>query len=138
LNCIRWGRREEKVLEQERVTTLFRALGDPRRLAIFQLLMQGTYCNCEIGEELGLAPNLISHHLKVLREAGLVEAERHPTDARWILYSLSREALAEARDLCGALLDPERIGTRVPASCRTAEGACACGKASVVRAVEAD
>lgn len=126
------------MLDQERITALFRALGDPRRLAIFRLLQQGTYCNCEMVEELSLSPNLISHHLKVLREAGLVEAQRHPTDARWILYSLNREALAEARSLCSTLLDPERIGSRVPASCRTVEGTCACGMFPALSSAEVD
>jgi len=123
--------------DDERLLQVLRALGDPRRLAIYRLLQQGTYCNCELGQALGLAPNLISHHLKVLREAGLVRADRHPTDARWILYSLDRRALAEAKELCGALLDPDRVGTRVPASCLTAEGTCICGEPTQTSAVEA-
>ncbi|NPV07393.1 MAG: winged helix-turn-helix transcriptional regulator [Anaerolineae bacterium] len=126
------------MLDEERIAALFRVLGDPTRLAIFRLLQQGTYCNCEMGEELGLSANLVSHHLKVLREAGLVGAQRHPTDARWILYSLNREALTDARRLCNNLLDPERIGSRVPASCRTAEGACACGMFPALSSAEMD
>lgn len=76
-----------------------RALGDPNRLAMFELLRHGQQCNCNMGDKLGLAPNLVSHHLKVLRQCGLVVTERHPTDARWVLYSLNPdavEALAEA------------------------------------------
>lgn len=111
----------------ERLLVLLKALGDPRRLGIIRLLQQGTYCNCELGQDLGLTPNLISHHLKVLREAGLVNADRHPTDARWILYNLNCAALEEARALCATLFDPALIGERVPASCRTDDGeACRC------------
>ncbi len=115
------------VERDERLLALLKALADPRRLAILRLLQQGTYCNCELGQELGLAPNLISHHLKVLREAGLVNADRHPTDARWVLYNLDGAVLDEARALSATLLDPALIGERVPASCRTSDGnACQC------------
>jgi ArsR family transcriptional regulator, arsenate/arsenite/antimonite-responsive transcriptional repressor len=43
--------------------------------------MEGVHCNCELGEALDMAPNLISHHLSVLRKAGLVEVERDAFDA---------------------------------------------------------
>ena len=48
---------------------------------IFHLLMEGVQCNCELGDGLQMAPNLISHHLRVLREAGLVDVERDIQDA---------------------------------------------------------
>jgi ArsR family transcriptional regulator len=76
------------------------------------MLMEGVHCNCELGEALDLAPNLISHHLSVLRKAGLVEVERDAFDARWIYYSLNRQALAELNTAFGALLDPAHIKPR--------------------------
>ena len=48
-----------------------KVLGEPNRLRILDLLMQGEQCNCELGDKLGMAPNLISHHLSVLHKAGL-------------------------------------------------------------------
>ena len=81
------------------LTEWLRILSEPRRLAILDLLMQGVQCNCELGDKLNMAPNLISHHLGVLREAGLVQAERDPSDARWIYYSINREALDEINAL---------------------------------------
>ena len=57
--------------------------------------MEGVQCNCELGETLHMAPNLISHHLRVLREAGLVDVERDLLDARWVYYSVNRAALDE-------------------------------------------
>jgi ArsR family transcriptional regulator len=92
----------------------FKLLSDPTRLAIFDLLMQGVQCNCEIGEQLGLEMNLISHHLKALREAGLVNVERDALDARWMYYSVNRERLAELNDQLAAFLDPHRIQPRLP------------------------
>lgn len=92
----------------------FKLLGDPTRLAIFDLLMQGVQCNCELGEQLGLEMNLISHHLKALKQAGLVRAERDALDARWMYYSVNTEALAEFNTQLAAFLDPHRIQPRLP------------------------
>ena len=91
-----------------------KALSDPTRLAIFERLMQGVQCNCEIGESLGLPMNLISHHLRVLRQVGLVNSQRDPVDARWIYYSINLDALARLqRELC-AFFDPKRVQARQP------------------------
>lgn len=94
------------------LTEWLRILSEPRRLAILDLLMQGVQCNCELGDKLNMAPNLISHHLGVLREAGLVQAERDPSDARWIYYSINREALNEINALLGSFFNPARIQCR--------------------------
>ena len=67
-----------------------KVLAEPKRLLILHLLMEGVQCNCELGERLEMAPNLISHHLSVLRQAGLVDVERDALDARWIYYSINR------------------------------------------------
>lgn len=91
-----------------------KVLGDPTRLAIFDLLMQGVQCNCEIGDRLKLPMNLISHHFKVLRDAGLVEAERDAMDARWVYYSINKRALAQLHAQLDAFFDPQRIQPRLP------------------------
>jgi ArsR family transcriptional regulator len=54
----------------------FAALGEPARLAILQRLADGTRCQCEMQDDLGMAPNLLSYHMRILREAGLVRGER--------------------------------------------------------------
>jgi ArsR family transcriptional regulator, arsenate/arsenite/antimonite-responsive transcriptional repressor len=96
------------------LVSMLRALSDPSRLAIFELLMQGVQCNCEIGDQLQMPMNLISHHLKVLRAVGLVEAERDRTDARWIYYSIDQAALNQLRERLHIFLDPSRIQSRQP------------------------
>jgi ArsR family transcriptional regulator len=55
----------------------FGALGDPVRLAILRELENGPACGCDLAPELGIAPNLLSYHLQVLRDAGLLERTRH-------------------------------------------------------------
>jgi ArsR family transcriptional regulator, arsenate/arsenite/antimonite-responsive transcriptional repressor len=86
-----------------------KALAEPRRLLIFHLLMEGVQCNCELGDLLDMAPNLISHHLSVLRQAGLVDARRDTTDARWIYYSVNQEALKQLNQAYGSFFDLDRI-----------------------------
>ena len=119
-------------MDSERLVACLRALADPNRLAIFELLCQEQQCNCDMGDKLGLAPNLVSHHLRVLRECGLVVAERHATDARWILYSLNGEAVAGLAERIAALLCVDTLATAEPASCGSrcpamaVEEGCAC------------
>lgn len=96
----------------EEVVTLLKALADANRLRIFDLLMQGDSCNCELTEKLGLPPNLLSHHLRVLREAGLVNSRRDAVDGRWIYYAVCEEAVAHWRAWFSEFLDPARIQAR--------------------------
>ena len=89
-----------------------KVLAEPRRLFIFHLIMEGVQCNCELGEALDMPPNLISHHLRVLRESGLVNSERDPFDARWVYYSVNLAALEALNRAFGAFFDPSRIKPR--------------------------
>lgn len=91
-----------------------KVLAEPKRLLIIHLLMEGVQCNCELGEALQMAPNLISHHLRVLRQAGLVDVERDALDARWLYYSINRPALDELGQAFGAFFDPARMKPRRP------------------------
>jgi ArsR family transcriptional regulator len=96
----------------EETVAVLKALADPNRLRIFDLLMQGDTCNCELNEKLGLPPNLLSHHLRVLREAGLIDSRRDAVDGRWIYYSVNRKAVSRWRVWFGEFFDPARIRER--------------------------
>ena len=98
----------------ERLATFLRLMADPTRRRIFLQLMQGEICNCEMVERLGLAQNLISHHLRQLRELGLVVARRDSQDQRWIYYSVDREALRDVHAELTELFDPTAMGDRMP------------------------
>lgn len=91
-----------------------KVLSEPKRLLIFNLLMEGVHCNCELSEALALPPNLISHHLGKLRAVGLVNTERDVLDSRWIYYSINRAALEELYAAFGLFFDPNRIKSRRP------------------------
>ena len=89
-------------------------LGDPTRRRIFLQLMAGEACNCELVDDLGLAQNLISHHVRQLRVAGLVAERRDPQDRRWIYYRVVPEALEAAWASLTGVLHPSRLETREP------------------------
>jgi ArsR family transcriptional regulator len=95
------------------VSVVLKALGDPNRLRIFAELMRGDTCNNELKDNLGLPPNLLSHHLRVLSEAGLVNSRRDIVDARWIYYTVDREAAARWQVWFRDFLDPARIQERL-------------------------
>lgn len=99
----------------DKLARQLKVLAEPKRLWIVRLLMEGVQCNCELGDALNMAPNLISHHLRILREAGLVEIERDALDARWVYYSLNPTALTELTTTFGAFFDPAHIKDRHPA-----------------------
>ena len=97
----------------QEVSAILRALSDPTRLTILDLLMQGVQCNCVIGEQLHLPMNLVSHHIKALREVGLVTSSRDPYDARWVYCSIDEVALGRVREQIDAFFDPARIQPRL-------------------------
>ncbi len=97
----------------EEAVAMLQALADANRLRILDLLAQGDSCNCELKERLDLPPNLLSHHLRVLRQAGLVRSRRDALDGRWIYYVVSKESLGRWRDWFQAFLDPARVRERL-------------------------
>ena len=94
------------------LTAVLKALSEPNRLRIFAELMTGNSCNCELEERLGLPRNLLSHHLRVLSEAGLVLSRRDTVDGRWIYYSVDQDAVTQWQRWLTNFLDPARIQER--------------------------
>ncbi|MEP6617734.1 MAG: metalloregulator ArsR/SmtB family transcription factor [bacterium] len=77
------------------VTALrFRALGDETRLALLSLLSAGERTVADLIEATGLGQSLVSHHLRTLRDAGLVTTRR---DGRWIYYAIGAQAVASVK-----------------------------------------
>ena len=99
-------------MDQKNITTLmawFKILAEPNRLLLLDQIINGTRCNCELGKYLSLSPNLVSHHLSVLTESGLIQSERDKDDARWIYYSINVNALNEVKGLITQFFDENRI-----------------------------
>lgn len=75
----------------EVVAHLLKALADPVRVRLMSLIAStGEACVCELTAPFGVSQPTISHHLRVLRDAGLVDAERRGT---WVYYRARRAAL---------------------------------------------
>lgn len=102
----------EEEIEMAELTAVLKALAEPNRMRIFAELMGGDSCNCELQERLGLAPNLLSHHFRILEKAGLVHSRRDQVDGRWIYYSVDRAAAARWHAWFIHFLDPTRIQER--------------------------
>lgn len=77
----------------ESIVPVFKALADPLRLRLVGSIADGERCNAELAAELGVAPATVSHHLKVLREAGLLRERR---EAPYVYVELDHEALRQA------------------------------------------
>lgn len=75
---------------------LFKVLGDPARLRLLGMIAAapGGACACDLVEPLGRSQPTVSHHLKALREAGLIEGERVGT---WVWYRIVPERLEALR-----------------------------------------
>ena len=86
--------------ERDELAARFKALADPTRVAIINCLSASDeVCVCNLTEIFELSQPTISHHLKVLRDAGLVESSRRGT---WAYYRLVPEAIAALRGALGA------------------------------------
>jgi ArsR family transcriptional regulator len=96
----------------EDVTALLKALADPNRLRVLDTLMKGVSCNGELNDRLGMPPNLLSHHLRVLKKAGLITSRRDAVDGRWIYYAVDHAAVAQWRGWFNTFLDPARTQPR--------------------------
>ena len=91
--------------------TIFKALGDPTRLKILELLKsrgrscceliardERGLCACDIEQAVGLSQAAVSHHMALLRRAGLVSAEKR---GRWVYYSRNEAGIAGLAEMLG-------------------------------------
>jgi ArsR family transcriptional regulator len=91
--------------QAEKVAGLLKALADPIRLRLMSLIAASEEtCVCDLTAPFDVSQPTISHHLRVLREAGLVDCERRGT---WVWYRAQRDALDAVGNLFG-----ERLAAR--------------------------
>ena len=93
--------------EAQATAAVFRALGDPARVRIVNLLATSgePVCVCNLVEPLRLSQPTVSHHLKKLTDAGLLEREQR---GKWAYFSLKREAIARLAGLADLTKEPVR------------------------------
>jgi ArsR family transcriptional regulator len=73
---------------------VFKAMCDPNRLIIIEMLQSGEKCACKILEDLNIGQSTLSHHMKILCESGLVSSRR---EGKWMHYSLNKEGCEAAK-----------------------------------------
>jgi ArsR family transcriptional regulator len=91
----------------------FKALSDPLRLEVIELLRSQEMCVCDLRDRMEIAQSKLSFHLKTLREAGLISARQ---DGRWIYYSLNPAEFGDLEAYLSALgrLSPQRTACPCP------------------------
>jgi ArsR family transcriptional regulator, arsenate/arsenite/antimonite-responsive transcriptional repressor len=95
--------------DHDRAVVLFHALSDATRLAALDMLREGERCVCELQDELDVAQSRLSFHLKVLKDAGLVQDRR---EGRWSYYTIVADALEEANELVRQFLPKSPVAGR--------------------------
>ena len=99
----------------DQTVKIFKALADENRLIIIEHLMNGTKCGCELLDALQIGQSTLSHHMRILCDAGLVEACKV---GKWMHYSLSAEGSTQTRQLIDHYtLSPEKART-YPKECK--------------------
>lgn len=84
------------------VASVFKALGDENRLKILKLLESGEKCACKLLDEIQVTQPTMSHHMKILCDAGLVIGRK---EGKWMHYSISPAGVRSARSYFDSLLD---------------------------------
>ena len=92
-------------MDYELTATIFKALGDPKRVQIMDILSCGEQCACDILAYFDFTQPTLSHHMKVLMQAGLVQSRKSGT---WHHYSLNKEKMSELSAILETLLQNQR------------------------------
>lgn len=74
---------------------IFKALSDKNRLLILDMLSCGEMCACDIMEGLELTQPTISHHMKILQHAGLIDSRKR---GKWVIYSINKTTFEKTND----------------------------------------
>jgi ArsR family transcriptional regulator len=93
--------------EAERLAAMLKAIADPTRLQLFRLIErapQGEACVCDLTDCLGLRQPTVSHHLKVMTDAGLLDRERRGT---WVWYSVNHDGLRRIKEILEPVSEPQ-------------------------------
>jgi ArsR family transcriptional regulator len=90
------------------IIKVFKSLSDPTRLRIFLLLMERDLCVCELTFVLDMTQSRVSHQLRLLRDADLVEDKR---EGRWIIYTIPEPVRENLTPLLRQYAGPELAGS---------------------------
>ena len=101
--------------KEQDMAGIFKALSDENRIRILKMLRSGEKCACRLLEEMNISQPTLSHHMKILCDAGIVAGRK---EGKWTHYALCCEGICRVRGLMKELLSAENI----PADCECKEG----------------
>lgn len=102
-------------MDEQKIADIFKSLSDENRIRILKLLCSGEKCACKLLEELNITQPTLSHHMKILCDAGIVAGRK---DGKWTHYSICCEGVWKVRALMKELLP----GENMPKDCECKEG----------------
>lgn len=101
-------------LDAKETATIFKALGDEKRIKILQLLSTGEKCACRLLEEIDITQPTMSHHMKILCDAGIVTGRK---DGKWMHYSISEKRTTFAKQCLDLLINANTTHEAKDKSC---------------------
>lgn len=101
-------------MNERKIVGIFKALGDENRIRILKILRSGEKCACHLLEELNISQSTLSHHMKILCDAGLVTGRK---EGKWMHYCICCEGVCGLRAMLRELLTQEHL----PADCKCDE-----------------
>ena len=90
---------------------VFKAFCDENRLQILEMLRSGEKCACKLLENLDIGQSTLSHHMKILCDAGIVEGR---IEGKWTHYSISEKGRKYAKELLNILTDTHMVNSTDP------------------------
>ena len=94
--------------QEQNMAFIFKALSDENRIRILKLLHSGEKCACKLLEELNISQPTLSHHMKILCDAGIVTGRK---EGKWTHYSICCEGVRRVSGIMKDLLPVENIPT---------------------------
>lgn len=91
-------------MDYEKISLVLKAMADPKRIKIIDLLSGGTMCACEVLEHFDFTQPTLSHHMKVLETAGIISVNK---ESKWYYYTLKEEFVNEFMSTMTKILDKE-------------------------------
>ena len=91
-------------MDERKIALIFKAFCDENRIWILKLLRSGEKCACKLLEELNISQPTLSHHMKILCDAGIVTGRK---EGKWTHYSINSDGAEVARSLLQELLSFE-------------------------------
>ena len=94
-------------MDEQKTALMFKAFCDENRIRILKLLCGGEKCACKLLEEMSISQPTLSHHMKILCDAGIVVGRK---EGKWMHYRICPECVRIARDYLNELTDAQPTG----------------------------